>query len=502
MFNYIIKQYLVFSKQIQKTLNNLLFALKHVIMNCYFVQVKGDNMKVGTKVISVAALLGGALALSACVSPVMEPEDIYIDLPSAQPSSTIASVTSTPWVTPNVTTSIDTPEPVITLTPTQTPVEYPSETPETMQLVWLHMPREGEQVALGQAIGLEGEIRSDTPIKDVKVIVFDSQGNVELETKAEQADLGKGVYVLNGYDTSITTKAPFSKLTEGEKCLRLVCSNETENNVVLWEANFTISEWVRLTESEIHSIFTDDLKEFFGNDDYLFTYKVTKRAGRSITISDEWTDKYIVSLTFNRRSYSINKLALDRFNRAFEYIKNSYVHFTYNDGTSGVFCLNDIQEYNLADGAFVPRFQDMSMNVISHHSFGTAIDLNSTLEVNKIKVDENGVDTNWLLISAALDKLSYEGLKTVDGRENVYCFKYDGNRPTTGRAVPDELVNYLWHELAFAREGFAWGGYFGNGSDAMHFSLTEPNDYGTVYGEGSSATPDRERVQLVFEYAP
>ena len=462
-------------------------------------------MKVRIKIMSVTTLLAGALAFSACISPVMDPEDIYIELPSLRPSaSPMDGQSGTPGAThiPDMTAPIKTIEPGITLTPTQRPVEYPSEMPKTMKLVWTYMPREGEQVALGQAIGLEGMIDSSTPIRDVKVIVFDSNGNIELETEAEQADLGGTSYVLYGYDTSITTKAPFSKLTEGNKCLRLICSNEEENNVVLWEANFTISEWVKLTESEIHGIFIDDLKEFFGNNDYLFTYKVTKRAGRGITISDEWTDKYIVSVTFNRRSYSVNKLSLDRFTRAFEYIKNSYVHFTYNDGTSGVFCLNDIQEYNLADGAFVPRFQDMSMNVISHHSFGTAIDLNSTLEVNKIKVDENGVDTNWNLISAALTRLSYEGLKTVSGRENVYCFKYDGNKPTTGRAVPDALVNYLWHELAFAREGFSWGGYFGNGSDAMHFTLTEPNDYGTVYEEGSLATPDRERVQLVFEYAP
>ncbi|MDO4567545.1 MAG: M15 family metallopeptidase [Clostridia bacterium] len=451
------------------------------------------------KLIAFALLLIGAASLFGCVgesgthggeisfpgnsaTPAYTPEST-IDVTSGAPTAS----QPIPTVTPTVLTYAD---------------EMPQNIPDSIELLWTMMPRQGATVALGQAFTLEGVIQSDTPISAVEVRVYDIAGDtLELRQAAESGDLGELIYDLNGGNTSISYLAPFSRLTEGEKRLELYVSNQTDSDVLLWRAEFTISEWVQLTNDMIHYIFVDPLREFFGDESYLFRFKVARRASRRIVIDEQWEKDNIISLTFNGRYYQVHRLAYDAFKNAFDHIRESYVSITYDDGTTGAFLLNDAMVYNLADGAYVPRFQDWWFSKVSHHSFGTCIDINSTLEVNQILLDENGYDTNWVQIERDIAKLTYDGLKALDGHSHVYCFTFDGNRQQ-GKLIPDTLLNYLLHEIAFAREGFSWGGYFGNGSDAMHFSLTEPNDYGVIYPDGSTATQDRQRVQKVFEYAP
>lgn len=384
--------------------------------------------------------------------------------------------------------------------PTPLPTELVGNIPAGISFEWESMPTNDSIYALGQIFSVEGTIKSGYPITEVRVVVYNAlNGTKELDQTAKSDHLGKKMYQLSGYSGSINELAPFSKLGVGEKRLELLVSTTEESDIPLWKASFSIQEWVTLTKDRIHFIFTDFLDDYFGSSDYLFKYKLRERGSRRIFIDSEWTDKYIRQITFNGRAFSVHTTAYDTFKRAFDHVKNSYVYIKYNNGESGVFALSDAMVYNLSDGAFTARFQDASCAKISHHSFGTCIDLNSTLEVNKIRVID-GHDTNWEQIKRAIDKLTYDGLNNVYGRDKVYCFTYDGTMPENGM-VPNTLLNYLLHEIAFAREGFHWGGYFGNGSDAMHFSLTEPNDYGAVYPEGSTATADHQRIQKVFEYA-
>lgn len=386
--------------------------------------------------------------------------------------------------------------------PTPTPVELLDDSSNTIEFEWGLMPREGAVIVLGQSFSIEGKIVSGQPITKVELIVWNvSENSKEIEVSARQSDIGTLEYSLNGYEGSLNSMASFSRLKPGEKRIELICSNGAETDVVLWRANFTVSEWAALTKDKIHTTGYDALYELIGDDSFLFKYKLREKASRRIYIDDEWYNRYIRSIEFSGHNFKVHTAAYDKFKEAFDYINGSWICMSYSDGSStGAFSLSEIVKPNPADGAYVARFQDASMSKISHHSFGTCIDLNSNIPVNQIRVNADGVDENWAQIKSAVSKLTYEGLKTVDGKDNVYCFSYSGERQGQ-RLVPDALVNYIMHELAFARAGFYWGGYFGSGSDAMHFTLAEINDSHVTYPEWSDATPDHERIQKVFEYA-
>ncbi len=386
--------------------------------------------------------------------------------------------------------------------PTPTPVELLDKDSNTIEFKWERMPRESTAIVLGQSFSVEGKIISDQPITKVNLIVWNvGENSKEIDVTARQGDMGSLEYSLNGYEGSLNSMASFSRLRPGEKRIELICSNGAETDVVLWRANFTVSEWATLTRDKIHTTGYDALHELIGDDSFLFRYKLRERASRRIYIDDEWYNRYIKSIEFGGHNFKVHTAAYDKFKEAFDYINDSWVYMSYSDGSStGVFRLSDIVKPNPADGAYVARFQDASMSKISHHSFGTCIDLNSNIPVNQIRVDADGVDTSWAQIKNAISMLTYEGLKTIEGIDNVYCFSYSGERQGQG-LVPDALINYIMHELAFARAGFYWGGYFGSGSDAMHFTLTEINDSHVTYPEWSDATPDHERVRKVFEYA-
>ena len=386
--------------------------------------------------------------------------------------------------------------------PNPTPVELLDKDSNTIEFKWECMPREGTAIVLGQSFSIEGKIVSDHPITKVKLIVWNTNDNSrEIEVSARQSDMEALEYSLNGYEGSLNSMASFSRLKLGEKRIELICSNGIETDVVLWRASFNVSEWVTLTRDKIHTTGYDSLYELIGDASFLFRYKLRERASRRIYIDDEWYNRYITSIEFRGHNFKVHTAAYDKFKEAFDYINGSWVCMSYSDGSStGVFKLSEIVNPNPADGAYVARFQDASMSKISHHSFGTCIDLNSNIPVNQIRVNADGSDENWVQIKDAVSKLTYDGLKTVDGKENVYCFSFSGERKGQ-KLVPDALINYIMHELAFARAGFYWGGYFGSGSDAMHFTLAEINDSHVTYPEWSDATPDHERIQKVFEYA-
>ncbi len=386
--------------------------------------------------------------------------------------------------------------------PTPTPVELLGESSNTIEFKWELMPREGATIVLGQSFSIEGKIVSGQPITKVQLIVWNvSENSKEIEVSARQSDMGALEYSLNGYEGSLNSMASFSRLKNGDKRIELICSNGAETDVVLWRANFTVSEWATLTRDKIHTTGYDALYELIGDDSFLFKYKLREKASRRIYIDDEWYNRYIRSIEFGGHNFKVHTAAYDKFKEAFDYINSSWICMSYSDGSStGVFSLSEIVKPNPADGAYVARFQDASMSKISHHSFGTCIDLNSNIPVNQIRVSADGEDENWAQIKSAVSKLTYEGLKTVDGKDNVYCFSYSGERQGQ-MLVPDALINYIMHELAVAGAGFYWGGYFGSGSDAMHFTLAEINDSHVTYPEWSDATPDHERIQKVFEYA-
>ncbi len=363
------------------------------------------------------------------------------------------------------------------------------------------IPHDGNVFALGQPFCAGGTVYSLSPIKDVIVKISDAvSGRTLICVEARGKDLGKYEYSLSGYAGSINSRIKFSKLNKGRKRIEVICSNADETDAVLWKADFFVEKFGKLAKNVIHNNGYNVLRDFFGDDSFLFSYRVDAKGSRHIIVDQKWINENIVTMKYGGKTLRVNRRAYDNFKRAFEHVDNTFVRVDYETGSSGVFALRQLIRKNGVGGAFVPRFQRNSMDKISHHSFGTCIDINPSLKINTKDTygGAEGTDRNWNAISSALSKLEYIGIRPENGK-SVYCFRYDGKKPRG--LVPDALNNYFLFELAFKREGFFWGGYFGRNVDAMHFTLTEPNDSHMTYPRWSDATPDHAPVDLVGLYA-
>lgn len=369
--------------------------------------------------------------------------------------------------------------------------------PEGVTFVCHSMPENGAVLAHKQAFSIEGIIRSRKPLESVSITVFNSVGNAEISAIVDTFE-DPYEYYLSGDHRPINNKLKFANLTYGDKRIKLTVTVSGKTKA-LYEASFSVSSWGTLSETLVHGIGLNAMYELYGGSDgFLFNFKVRKLGDRWISIDPQWKKNNLVTIRGVGRNYLVNIHAQEAFENAFEHISNSYVYIEYNNGNSGVFPLSRLVGSSANDGTYAPRFTNNSMSSISHHAFGTAIDINSDLKCNQIRV-RKGVDTSWETIEDGINRLSYRGLYAIDGVENVYCFKFDGNRPS-GYA-PENIRNYLLFELAFYREGFSWGAYFTNKCDAMHFSLTEPNDYNIVYPEDSDSVNDRNPIRMVYIYA-
>ncbi len=342
----------------------------------------------------------------------------------------------------------------------------------------VNMPDENTKIKLGSSYSLKGTVSSESSnLKLVGMKIYDSDNETVMEKNVDVSAKNIKAYELSGYAGSLDSMMKFAQLTLGVKKIELYAENSSGVQV-LYESKFEIiptsssdyNVWIQLKKSDLTVYSYEIALEYFGDTSFLFRYK--HESGRNITIDPVWVSENIVTIDFfYGRTLYVNKRAKTAYENAIKHIENSYVLFKYNDGESGVFNLTSLIERS-GSGAYTPRFQT-DMKYISHHSFGTAVDINAGIEVNCIN-KSGSTDYNWNKIKAAINLLKYEGIKTIDGKQ-VYVFKYDGSKPKSGY-VPDTLKNYLLHELAFVREGFKWGGYFTSGADAMHFTLTESRD--------------------------
>ncbi len=119
------------------------------------------------------------------------------------------------------------------------------------------------------------------------------------------------------------------------------------------------------------------------------------------------------------------------------------------------------------DGTLNVRFV-ADRRFVSHHAFGTAVDLNESMDANSTTLSNR-----LLILTEVRDHLSYNGIKTADDGTRYYDFTYDGSSNTDRNNIPTTIVNYLLYELAFYRAGFSWGFYYDHTCDAMHFGLSE-----------------------------
>ncbi len=369
----------------------------------------------------------------------------------------------------------------------------------TISLAAFSLPEQGMEMAKGQSFAVRGIIRSLSPLTEVRAVVYNASGFTETTSIINVFD-NPNEYIFSEKTNRLSSKLKFKHLSMGKKQFALYASTSEESDVLLYKADFSVSTWGVLNETLVHGIGLEAIYDLYGGSDaFLFRFKISSTGGAWINIDPQWKSQNLTTVRgVGRSSYLVNIHAEEAFTNAFQHIRSSYVYITYNNGASGVFCLSKLIGNCSSDGAYAPRFTNAQMSGISHHAFGTAIDLNTDLRCNQVRV-RNGVEKSWSMIYNGISRLSYNGIATVNGVENVYCFTYNGNRPSSGYA-PECIRNYLLHELAFAREGFAWGAYFTNKCDAMHFSLTEPNDYGVVYADDTVSVNDRQRIQMVYTY--
>ncbi len=270
--------------------------------------------------------------------------------------------------------------------------------------------------------------------------------------------------VLNSLDQKFDLRT----LSAGQYRFTLTATSVSQTApVTLVSSDFHIAVYnpYTLTQNKFDDNYLDAL-EFFRGDTKAFLFPYYAGGGRGIVTDAFWRNAHIVTSSLGR----VNVSAIPNFEAANHYLRNTYVRVSLysprtKKTTEGDFLLlNDLLEKR---GTYVPRFQT-NLEYISHHTLGTAIDVNDDLYPNS-----NHLGNHELIGGDVRNHLTYNGIKTDKSGIRYYDFTYDGDYPASYKKVPNTIVNYLLYELAFYRAGFEWGFYYETTCDAMHFMLTE-----------------------------
>ena len=354
------------------------------------------------------------------------------------------------------------------------------------------MPEDGAVLTLGDPYAIGGTVYCSDPMSAVTVSITCSHGSREKYPYRSAVRFETGgpmTYVLTDApadgQTSLSELVDFTALTAGVHTLTVSVSCRGMRSVEVFRCRFYVlgPDWETITEANFPDSYPEALA-FFG-DPERFLYRYQWVNGRYIVADPEWEKTYITSVPAypNEEPWLMHVDAVPYFLKAFEYLENTHFRVHGTNGDTGVLKTAAlITEYN---GCYVSRFTS-SLKAISHHTFGTAVDVNASMEPNK------NSDVNTALIDDDVKThLVYNGILT-EGGVSYYDFTYDGSYKTDPNGVPETCVNYILYELAFYRAGFEWAHYYKSTSDAMHFCLSEFVTY----------THDGEMgLRKVFEYA-
>ena len=354
------------------------------------------------------------------------------------------------------------------------------------------MPEDGAVLHLGDAYTLGGTIYCNYPLTAVTVTVTSAHNNKGLYPYKRSVKFQSGgpeTYALSDAPEtgaqSLAEQIDFSAFTVGVHTLTVTASCKGMRNRELFRTRFYVvgEEWETITEANFPDSYPEAL-EFFGSTER-FLYRYQWISGRYILADPEWEKTYITQIEAypNGEPWLMHVDAVPYFEKAFAYLNASHLRVHGSNGDTGVIPAVDlITEYN---GCYVSRFTS-SLKAISHHTFGTAVDVNASMEPNKNdNLNTKRIDDD------VKEHLSYNGIVTEDG-ETYYDFTYDGSYENDPNGVPQTCVNYLLYELGFYRAGFEWAHYYKATSDAMHFCLSEFVTY----------THDGEMgLRKIFEYA-
>ncbi len=420
-----------------------------------------------------------ALTFEPSIAPEETPEPLPLtEVPTEEPTAEpTPEPTPTPSPTPEPTpTPVPTPAPTPAPVPTPTPVPTATPAPVTDGSISfsasasLPLPSLDEDIPRGQPFCFGGTVRSESPILSVTAAVVSSAGTAISGTVSFPASEGRTsvelvdrTFPAQG-DASLTKKLHFEELPSGSYFFELYVTTTARENVLLKRSEFRVvsSEWIRLISNNLRNNYAYALSFFGSRDEFMFRYKWAD--GRQITVEPGWLNAHFSSVTSPAgQTWYVHRKAQPYFSRAIGYLSGTYVHVggTYE---SGVIRLWDL--VGSFDGILNTRFVT-DRTFVSHHSFGTAIDLNASMTPNR-----NVLENRNLIKTEVRDKLVYNGVRERDG-VRYYDFTYSGSYSETYRGVPTSIINYLLYELAFFRAGFAWGYYYDHACDGMHFTVSE-----------------------------
>ena len=443
----------------------------------------------------------GAAAPTAAPTPTTEPTPaptgpttapVFTPEPTQEPttaptSEPTAAPTTAPTQTPTPTAApTQTPKP--TAAPTQTPTAAPTATPKPTQTpaptaqpgqsaisltqsANLPLPSTNEDLPQGQPFCFGGVVKCDSPILSVtaKVTTQSGANAISGSVSFTEAQNVRRVELVDPTfpkenDTSLTKKLKFEELASGSYTFSLYAEAARSGSTLLYSSAFKVvgGEWRQLISNNLRNCYAYALSFFGSRDQFMFRYRWAQ--GRQIEVESSWLYPRMTSVTSpSGQTWYVHKKAAPHYNSAINYMKTSFVRVR-GTSDSGVIRLWEL--VSTFDGILNTRFVS-ARDFVSHHAFGTAIDLNASMTPNN-----NALANRALILSEVRDKLVYNGIKTENG-VSYYDFTYTGNYSEKHRSVPTTVVNYLLYELAFYRAGFSWGYYYRHACDAMHFGLSE-----------------------------
>lgn len=410
----------------------------------------------GIALSGLCVLLGFSFARAVLTAPVnnayvAEPEAEQLSAPTAVPTPTARTFSLNANFVP-ITAS---PAPVLTF---RTDDAHP-------------MP-ENEVLSLGAPYTLGGTVYSNYNLTAVTVTItcaHNDQKPYPYRCTVRLSGNSSGIYDLTDPadgGKSLSELVDFSQLLVGTHTMKIVASCEGMQSVELYRCKFTVAgeEWLTITQENFSDSYREALAFFGSTEKFLYRYQWVN--GRYILADPEWEQQYITTITGypSKTPWLVHTDAAPFFEKAFEYLETTYLRVHGTNGDTGVIpAAALITEYN---GCYVSRFTS-SLKSISHHTFGTAVDVNASMEPNK-----NIADNTAVIADDVKGHLVYNGLLT-EGGVTYYDFTYDGTYQCDPNGVPQTCVNYLLYELAFYRAGFEWAHYYRATSDAMHFCLSE-----------------------------
>ena len=419
-------------------------------------------------------ILGGAK--TANVQATAETEQVTLSTASSEETidfsvSATATVPLTPIPTPS---PIPTPEP----TPTPTPTEAPTPTPEPLRFLPsqdLPLPDENTPMQKGRLFWIDGYVSSESPLTAVRAVILSKDGK-EVQAVEKTFSASEQVKEYRLLDDTFSKKIEclsenikFQSLSVGSYTLRLSAEDAAGNNAVLAEAPFRISNsgWLQLLPNNLRCNYQTALRFFGSPERFLFRYRLQGESTH-ITVDSAWREQYDAEAAgVNGKKWRCHIDAVPYFEKAARYIDNTYIHIIGKTPgrrfDTGALRLADLVTFN---GTIVRRFVN-SNTFVSHHSFGTAVDINAHFASHK-----DILENRDKIYREVTKNLTYNGIVEIDGKQ-CYDFTYTGSAKAGLSKVPEPLMNYLLYELGFFRAGFSWGVYFPHTSDAMHFTLTE-----------------------------